>query len=84
MLAASVRNVITSRSRFTQRDGVDGIFSSTLKRELQVYLLVTFWSCLRPASASATCHRLNYSVLGKFFCQNIFIEGYGVSNFIIV
>ena len=54
------------------------------KRELQVYLLVTLLACLQPASASATCHRFNYSVLGKFVCQNIFMEGYGVSNFVIV
>ena len=54
------------------------------KRELQVHLLVILSACLQPASATATCHRFNYSELGKFICQNIFMEVYGVSNFIII
>ena len=54
------------------------------KRELQVYLLVILSACLQPASASATRHRFNYSVLGKFVCQSIFMEVYGVSNFVII
>ena len=54
------------------------------KRELQVYLLVMLSACLQPASASATCHSFNYSVLGKFVCQNIFMEVYGVSNFVVI
>lgn len=53
------------------------------KRELQVHVLGILSACLLPSATDAARRRFNYSVLGRVVCKNVFMEVYGVTNFVI-